>query len=49
MSKEQVEFFLENFLQDDDLESLFEYFNLEVPDVIWHLYRQGLIDEDLIK
>lgn len=46
---EDIENFVYNYLESDDVESLLEYFDVTVEEMIILLFQAGHIDEDLIK
>ena len=48
MNKKQIEDFVEEYLEDDDLEDLLEEFDISPSDAFWELYQNGLIDDDLL-
>lgn len=48
MTKEQIERWTEDQLEGMTFEELLEEFELTPGEVIYHLFRCGLIDEELI-
>jgi hypothetical protein len=48
MNKKQIEDFVEEYLEDADLEDLLEEFDISPSDAFWELYQNGLIDDDLL-
>lgn len=49
MTKTEIEDFVSKELEERDLETILEDYDLTPTEVFWLLYQQGLIDDEILE